>query len=90
MAEKSALANEIVFAQRVTLGLESDGTEELMVPGSDIISNGQEHSPQHQVNDRWNHVLEVVAICPHETLSFVLSVRTLEALHRQHNKFVFF
>ena len=32
-----------------------------------------------------HHVLEVVASRHHETLGFVLSVRTLEALHRQHN-----
>ena len=36
-----------------------------------------------------HHVLEVVASRRHETLSFVLSVRTLEALHCQHNTLVF-
>ena len=36
-----------------------------------------------------NHVLEEVASCRRDTLDFVLSVRTLEALHRQHNTLVF-
>ena len=36
-----------------------------------------------------HHVLEEVASCRRDTLDFVLSVRTLEALHRQHNTLVF-
>ena len=36
-----------------------------------------------------NHVLEEEASRRHETLGFVLSVRTVEALHRQHKTYVF-
>ena len=44
-----------------TLGLETDRTEELRVTECVIISDRHEHGPQRQVNDRWNHALEVVA-----------------------------
>ena len=47
---------------------------------------------QKRLEPKWlggHHVLEEVASCRHDTLDFVLSVRTLEALHRQHNTLVF-
>ena len=72
-----------------TLGLESGGSEELRGPECASISDRHEHGQQHQVNVRWNHVLEVVANLRHETPSLALSDPALTGFLGQHNAHVF-
>ena len=53
------------------------------------VSTVEPRMPKNTGTHQGPGVLEVVACPRHETLGFVLSVRTLEALHRQLQTYVF-
>ena len=85
-----------VFGQ--ALGLESDGTEELRMPGCVSIADHHENPAEVALvkmcqqplsNTRWmmggHHVFEEVATHIRETPELVLSVRTREGLCGQHD-----